>query len=138
MFNYALITINILIQDKSIPNKQWSLVKGSDKENQFIDDLIQVIKNLNTISIHDAESLEEIVQYLVFKIKNIWFEHSKTVNITRHSKAWWNEDYHHSLDKYYQTQSLENWKDFKSIVKKSKHSFFDNKIEGIVNKKYSP
>ena len=71
------------------------------------------------------------------KIENIWFEHSKLVNITRYSKAWWNEDCYYSLDKYYQTCSLENWKNFKSTVKKSKCSFFDDKIEEIANKKYS-
>ena len=64
MSDYAPITVNILICEEIIPNKQWLLVKGSDEENQFIDDLIQVIKNLNTTSIQDAESLEEIVQYL--------------------------------------------------------------------------
>jgi len=64
------------------------LVKGSDEEKQFIDNLIQVIKNMNTTSIHDAKSLEEVVQYLASKIEKIWFEHSKMVNIIRHSKAW--------------------------------------------------
>jgi len=92
---------------------------------------------VNTTSIHNTESLEEVVQYLASKTKKIWFEHSKTVNITRHSKAWWNKDYRHSLDKYCQTQSLENWKDFKSMVKKSKCSFFDDKIEEIANKRCS-
>ena len=86
--DHTLITIDISIQDKSIPNKQWSLVKESDDEKQFIDDLIQVIKNMNTTSIYDTKSLEEVVQYLASKIENIWFKHSKTVNITRHSKAW--------------------------------------------------
>jgi len=59
--DHAPITVDISIQDKSIPNKQQSLVKGSDEEKQFIDDLIQVIKNMNITSIHDTESLEEVV-----------------------------------------------------------------------------
>jgi len=93
---------------------------------------------MNTTSIHNTESLEKVIQYLASKTEKIWFEHSKTVNITRHSKAWWNKDCHHSLDKYHQTQSLENWKDFKSTVKKSKCSFFDDKIEEIANKRCGP
>ena len=60
------------------------------------------------------------------------------VNITRHSKAWWNRNCHYTLNKYQQTYSLENWKDFKNTVKKSKHIFFDDKIDEIVNKKYGP
>jgi len=42
------------------------------------------------------------------------------------------------LYKYRQSCSLEKWKDFKSIVKKSKHSFFNEKIDKIANKKYGP
>ena len=93
---------------------------------------------MNTTSIQDTESLEEVVQHLVTKIEDIWLKHSKTVNITRHSKAWWNEDCHHMLNKYQQTCSLENWKDFKTTVKKSKCTFFDDKIDKIMNKKCSP
>ena len=59
--NHAPITVDILIQDKSIPTKQQSLVKESDEEKQFIDNLIQVIKNMNITFIHDAKLLEEII-----------------------------------------------------------------------------
>jgi len=59
--DYAPITVNIPIRNENIPTKQCSLIKGSDEENWFIEDLIQFIKNLNTSSIQDAESLEEVV-----------------------------------------------------------------------------
>ena len=87
LFDHTPITVDIPIYDENILTKQWSLIKGSNEENWFIEDLIQVIKNLNTTSIQDTKSLEEVVWYLVIKIKNIWFKNLKTVNITRHSKA---------------------------------------------------
>ena len=136
--DHAPITVDIPIRDKDILIKWHSLIKGSDEENWFIEDLIQLIKNLNTSSIQDVESLEEVVQLLATNIEDIWFKHSKIVNITRHSKAWWNEDCHHTLCKYQQSRSLENWKDFKSAVKKAKYSFFDKKIDKIVDKKCGP
>jgi len=46
--DYTLITVDIHINDKNIPTKQHSLVKGSAKEKQFIEDLTRFIKNLNT------------------------------------------------------------------------------------------
>ena len=92
--------INIHINDENIPAKQHSLIKGSDKEKQFIEDLTRFIKNLNTSSIQDTESLEEVVQHLATNIKDIWFKYLKTVNITRHFKAWWNKDCQHILQKY--------------------------------------
>jgi len=49
--DHAPITIDIPIRDEDIPTKQHSLIKGSDEKNQFIEDLIQFIKNLNTSSI---------------------------------------------------------------------------------------
>ena len=85
--DYTPITINIPIRDESISTKRWSLIKESDEENRFIEDLIQFIKNLNITSIYDAESLEEIIWHLAIKIEDIWFKHSKMVNITKHSKA---------------------------------------------------
>jgi len=86
--DHTLITVNIPIRDEDIPTKQHSLIKGSDEENQFIENLIQFIKNLKTSSIQDVELLEEVVQLLATNIEDIWFKRSKTVNITRHSKAW--------------------------------------------------
>ena len=111
------------------------LAKRSDEEEQFIENIIQTIKSLNTSSIQDTETLEEVVQLLSSKIKEFWHRTSKLVNITRHSKAWWNEDCCLSLKKYHLSQSFENWYNFKSSIKKSKCSFFDDKIEEIANKK---
>ena len=136
--DHAPITVDIHINDENIPTKWHSLVKGSDEEKWFIENLTQFIKNLNTSPIQDAESLEEVVQHLATNIEDIWFKYSKTVNITRHFKAWWNEDCWHMLQKYWQSCSLENWKDFKSMVKKSKHSFFNKKINRIANKECGP
>jgi len=88
MSDHALIMVNIHINDENIPTKQCSLVKGSNEEKQFIENLTWFIKNLNTSPIQDAESLEEVVQHLVTNIEDIWFKYLKTVNITRHSKVW--------------------------------------------------
>jgi len=64
------------------------LVKGSDEEIQFIQNIIQIIKNANTFSFQNAKNLKEIVQLLVFKIEESWQRNLKPVKITRHSKAW--------------------------------------------------
>jgi len=61
MSDHALIMVNIHINDENIPTKQCSLVKGSNEEKRFIENLTWFIKNLNTSPIQDAESLEEVV-----------------------------------------------------------------------------
>jgi len=45
------------------------LAKRSDEEEQFIKNITQIIKSLNTPSIQDTETLEEVVQLLSSKIK---------------------------------------------------------------------
>ena len=63
---------------------------------------------------------------------------SKWVNITKHSKSWWNEECRCALSNYRMTRNLENWKSFKSTVKSMKWSFFNTKIQEIANKKQEP
>ena len=75
---------------------------------------------------------------LAINIKNIWLKHSKNVNITKYSKALWDDDDHKDLNKYQQSRSLEDWKRFKKMIKKSKYAFFNNKITEITNKKCGP
>ena len=63
---------------------------------------------------------------------------SKIVNITVHSKSWWNAKCSNDLDIYRSSRSLEDWKQFKRTVKDMKWSFFNLKIQEISNKKRGP
>ena len=48
------------------------------------------------------------------------------------------EECSRSLDNYRMTRSLENWKKFKKVVKNTKRSFFDMKIQEVANKSCGP
>jgi len=37
-------------------------------------------------------------------IERIWYKHSKNVNITKHSKAWWNDNCHRDFNIYRQSK----------------------------------
>jgi len=91
---------------------------------------------MDTSSIQSIEALENIVQMLAINIDNTWHKYSKSVNITKHFKAWWDEDCHKDLNMYQQSRCLEDWNKFKRMVKKTKCIFFDEKINKITNKKY--
>jgi len=60
------------------------------------------------------------------------------MNITKHSKEWWNDSCWRNLETYRQSKQLEDWKGFKRMVKKTKQNFFDRKIDKITNKKCRP
>ena len=88
-------------------------------------------------SIHCIKSLENIIQVLAINIDSSWQKYSKNVNITKHFRVWWNNEYSKDLNIYQQLRYLEHWKKFKQMVKKTKQIFFNNKITEITNKNSS-
>jgi len=68
----------------------------------------------------------------------VWEKNSKNINITRHSKSWWNKECNKSLRAYRTLRKLDDWKIFQKTVKNTKCTFFDLKIQDIANKKREP
>ena len=133
--DHAPITVNILIVEECIHTMKQSLTKNSKKEDHFIEELTNFIKNLKTNSILNSNTLEEIVNSLAINIDSIWHKHSKNINIIKHSKVWWDNNCWRNLNIYRQSKQLEDWKKFKEMVKRMKCYFFDTKIDEIANKK---
>ena len=56
------------------------------------------------------------------------------MNIIKHSKTWCIEECSFNLNTYCSSKLLEGWKKFKRIVKKTKYTFFNEKIQEIALK----
>jgi len=112
------------------------LAPKSNQESVFIEDIILNFKNLDISNIEDIDKLEQVVNQLSAIIDQAWSKNAKKSKISKHSKQWWTEDCSHSLDNYRALRSLKNWKKFKKVVKDVKRSFFNDKIQEIVNKSY--
>jgi len=69
------------------------LPKKSEKEEAFVKEAISIIKFLDTSNLINQESLEEVVNLFVLRIEQAWNANARKVNIMKHSKKWWNEDY---------------------------------------------
>ena len=132
--DYAPLTITISIMQKNVTSTKLSILENSKKETAFIKEIIADLKNLNTSNIMDSDKLEDIVNLFKSIIKQVWNKNAKQMRITKHSKQWWNNECSQALDKYRTTRSPENWKIYKKVVKTTKRSFFDNKIQEIANK----
>jgi len=53
---------------------------------------------MSNIINHDI--LEQITQEFTTTTENLWNKYSKSVNITKHFKVWWNEEYNRKLTTY--------------------------------------
>ena len=85
--DYALLTMNIVIFKEHVQTKKCTIVKNSEEEDNFINELIETIKRLNIENIQNKEALEYIIQTFTEHIERIWYKHSKIVNITKYSKT---------------------------------------------------
>ena len=131
LFDHTLLTVNVSIIKKFVPNKWYTIIKNSEEEDKFITNLIETIRKIDTEQINNKELFELAIQEFVNKSDVIWYKYLKCINITKHSKTWWNEKCQSKLVKYRTFKQIENWKAFKSTVKKTKQIFFDDKIQEI-------
>ena len=126
--DHVSLTITISIEEEFVQLSKFSLPKKSEEEEMLVKEVIAIFKSLDTLTLLNQESLEQVVNSLALKINEAWNANTRKVNITKHSKKVWNEDCNCSLNKYRELRNLENWKSFKRIVKSTKRSFFDIKI----------
>jgi len=104
------------------------------EEKIFIKDIIKNITIIDTFFLTNVESLEKAINSFSKAIESTWEKNSKIINISRHSKSWWNINCSRDLEKYRSTRSLVDWKQFKKTVKSTKCLVFDQKIQEILNK----
>jgi len=126
--------ITIPIVKEHIQTKKYMIIKDGKKEYTFVKELIQAIKNIDTNNISNIDHLNSIFIEFASSMENIWMKNSKVVNITKHFKSWWDVNYSRDLNKYKASKYIEDWKQFKKMVKNMKHTFFDLKIQEIPNK----
>ena len=135
--DYAPLTITIPIVDKFINTSKLSISPNSKQETVFVKDIISIFKNLETTNLTNKDNLENIVNHVETSFNQAWTKNTKYSRISKHSKQWWMEECSKFLDNYKMTRSLENWKMFKRVIKNTKWSFFDLKIQEVANKSSS-
>jgi len=61
LFDHTPLTVIISIIEESIQDKQQTIARNSKEGEKFVAELINAIRNINTIDISSKELLEEIV-----------------------------------------------------------------------------
>ena len=136
--DYALLSIEIPIIEEVIQSSKFMILPKSNQEKAFIEDVISNFKTLNTNNIDDSDKLDYVVNQLGLIIDQAWKKNTKKSRFSKHSKQWWLDKCSWALQDYRNSRSLENWKNFKKVVKSIKRSYFDEKIQEIANKRKGP
>ena len=136
--DHTPLTISTLFKDLHIHNRKQTIAKSSAEGKVFIKDLINNILSINTSILTDIKLLENAVNSFITTIERAWEKNSKIVNISKHSKSWWDMNCSRDLENQRSIRSLADWKQFKNTVKNTKHSFFDQKIQEILFKSRGP
>jgi len=84
--DHTPLTVNILIIKEYIQTRKQKIIKNSKEKTRFIDEIIELVKGLNMNYIRSKKDLKKLVQEFAHNTDEIWFKHSKMVNITRYSK----------------------------------------------------
>ena len=84
--------------------------------------------SLNTESLLSVDTLETIVQSFADNINRIWHKHSKIINITKYSKAWWNNNCCRNLNIYRQSRWLKDWKSSKKQLRRQNKTSWMEKL----------
>ena len=136
--DYAPLSITISIANEFITISKLSIQQNSKQENIFIKEVISVFQNLDTFNISNKKCLKNIVNSLNLLINQAWNKNAKRLRITRYSKQWWNNECNWAINKYRASRSLESWKKFRRVVKDTKKTFFNTKIQEVASKSHSP
>ena len=118
--DHALLTVTIDIAKENIDLFKFFIVKNSEEESRFIEEISCTIKSINTDNLVNSFKLKEATKSLASRIDCTWKANSKQIKITKQSKSWWNKECNNTLNTYQSLRSRENWKDFKNKVKATK------------------
>ena len=118
--DHAPLIIDIPIEDEFVQSTKLSIIPGSDKEKEFIKDVITNMLTLDTSNIDSVDNLISVINQLGSIAEQMWTKNSKRTKTTKHSKQWWSQSCRSAISKYRETRNREDWKSFKATVKETK------------------
>ena len=83
--DHTSLSVYIIIEEKFIHDRKLAIIKNSEKEKKFINELRNRVSCIDTTNIHNCEILEEVTQEFASIAEELWYKHSKYGNTLKHS-----------------------------------------------------
>ena len=78
-----------------------------------------------------SQQIDSLSSAIVDVFNRAWLAHSEEYIVTPHSKKWWDEECQKAYNEYQGDNSPETRRAFRSVVRKTKREFFDERIKDI-------
>jgi len=91
-----------------------------------------MLGSIEMTNITSCKTLGYIAQEFTIIVEDYWYKFLKMVNITKQSKAWWNEECDRDLAIYWISRQRNNWIKYRKMIKMAKKNFFNSKIQEII------
>jgi len=69
--NHTLLTITILIVEEHIQTKKCTIIKDSEEEKIFVNEVIKAIKDINMSNLSNVISLKNVVCSFIYSLERI-------------------------------------------------------------------
>ena len=90
ILDHAPLMISIPIIKEHILTCKRTLTKNSVEEVEFVNEVIASFAKVDVSNISNILDLDKIISIWADIVDCSWMKHSKLINITKHSKSWWN------------------------------------------------
>jgi hypothetical protein len=84
------------------------------------------------------QELDEVVSPISSAFTTAWSHHAKESRLGKHSKGWWSEECSDALSRYQWTQDLEDWKQYRRVMRGTKREFFEDHIHEVAFENQRP
>ncbi|KAJ2926188.1 hypothetical protein H1R20_g10900, partial [Candolleomyces eurysporus] len=110
--------------------KGRTLALFSNKEKEFVADIVLDIGDLSSYNPTTADEVERMMSAMADAFSSVWNKHSTEYMVGPNLREYWNNKCTRALG-VYQQMSTKNHKAFRSVVRSAKHEFFDKRIKEV-------
>ena len=132
--DHTPLSICIPIFEECFSTKKWVLIKDSEEEEKNFINFIASIYAIDTSDIHNENSLENVIQIIAWSANSLWNCH---INITKHSKIWWDASCSNILERYRSIKKLRTGKHLKTQSRKLNAISSIRKFKKLLTEKWA-